>query len=140
MLIYTCNIFISFLCAFVVFFKRVIPPNVPTLAKVRSATTTDGSKKPMSKRVTCERRQKRIICSPYLPDREASLIKKEHCRLSGSPHSLQVTPPPRAGPYLLREGRPIGAHLWDSGGQLFSGQTSLHCTVGACLRNGGLAR
>ena len=30
-----------------------------------------------------------------------------------------------------REGRPIGAHLWDSGGQLVSGQTSLHYTVGA---------
>ena len=29
---------------------------------------------------------------PYLPDREASLIKKEYCRLSASPHSLQVTP------------------------------------------------
>ena len=28
----------------------------------------------------------------YLPDREASLIKKEYCRLSASPHSLQVTP------------------------------------------------
>ena len=56
----------------------------------------------------------------YLPDREASLIKKEYCRLSGSPHSLQVTPS-RARPYLLREGRPIGAHLWDSGGQLVSG-------------------
>ena len=26
-----------------------------------------------------------------VPDREASLIKKEYCRLSGSPHSLQVT-------------------------------------------------
>ena len=26
------------------------------------------------------------------PDREASLIKKEYCRLSASPHSLQVTP------------------------------------------------
>ena len=47
------------------------------------------------------------------------LIKKEHCRLIASPHSPQVTPS-RAGPYLSREGRPIGARLWDSGGQLVS--------------------
>ena len=39
-----------------------------------------------------------------VPDREASLMKKEYCRLSASPHSLQVTPS-RARPYLLRGGQ-----------------------------------
>ena len=55
---------------------------------------------------------------------------KEYCRLSASPHSLQVTPS-RARPYLLREGRPIGAHLWDSGGQpsLRVNKPPLHCGV-----------
>ena len=62
------------------------------------------------------------------PDREASLIKKEYCRLSASPQSLQVTPS-RARPYLLREGRPIGAHLWDSGGQPSLRVNKPHCTL-----------
>ena len=37
-------------------------------------------------------------------DREASLIKKEYCRLSPSPHSLQVTPS-RARPPLVKRGQ-----------------------------------
>ena len=37
------------------------------------------------------------------------------------PHTPCKWPLSRASPYLLREGRPIGAHLWDSGGQLVSG-------------------
>ena len=53
--------------------------------------------------------------------REASLIKKEYCRLSASPHSVQVTPP-EPDPQLPREGRPIGAHPWDTGGQLVPGK------------------
>ena len=71
-----------------------------------------------------------------LPDREASLIKKEYCRLSASP---QVTPS-RARPHPPREGRPIGTHPWDPGVNRVPGQTSPHCTVGACLRTEGLAR
>ena len=37
------------------------------------------------------------------------------------PHTPYKWPPSRDSPYPLREGRPIGAHLWDSGGQLISG-------------------
>ena len=54
--------------------------------------------------------------------------KKECCRLSASPHSLQVTPS-RARPHLSREGRPIGAHPWDPRGQpsLRANKPPLHC-------------
>ena len=62
---------------------------------------TDGSKKSMSNRVN-KGHLARNCRSSKTPDREASLIKKEYCRLSASPHSLQVTPS-RARPYL--EGR-----------------------------------
>ena len=44
------------------------------------------------------------VGSTYLPDKEASLIKKECCRLSASPHSLQVTPS-RARPPLVKGGQ-----------------------------------
>ena len=33
-----------------------------------------------------------LFITEDLPDREVSLIKKEYCRLSVFPHSLQVTP------------------------------------------------
>ena len=42
----------------------------------------------------------------YLPDREASLIKKEYCRCG--PHPLQVISS-RARPYLLRERATLAA-------------------------------
>ena len=48
--------------------------------------------------------------------------------------------PPEPGLHSPREGRPIGTHPWDPGGQPVSRQTSLHCTEGACLLKGGLDR
>ena len=48
----------------------------------------------------------------YLPDREASLIKKEYCRCG--PHPLQVTSS-RARPYLLRERATLAAFSRISG-------------------------
>ena len=60
----------------------------------------------------------------YLPDREASLIKKEYCRCG--PHSPQVISP-RAGPYLLRE-RAALAPLSRIPGASHSGSwPPLHC-------------
>ena len=63
-----------------------------------------------------------------LPDRETSLIKKEYCRLSASPHSLQVTPS-RARPPLVKGGqanwRP-SLELWGST-SLQVNKPPLHC-------------
>ena len=48
----------------------------------------------------------------YLPDREASLIKKEYCRCG--PHPLQMISS-RARPYLLRERAALAAFSRISG-------------------------
>ena len=50
--------------------------------------------------------------SLYLPDREASLIKKESCRCE--PHPLQVISS-RARPYLLRERAALAPFSRNSG-------------------------
>ena len=74
------------------------------------------------------RNWKSLLGLVRLPDREASLIKKEYCRLSVSPHSLQVTPS-RARPPLVKGGqanwRP-SLGLWGST-SLQVNKPPLHC-------------
>ena len=60
----------------------------------------------------------------YLPDREASLIKKEYCRCG--PHPLQVISS-RARPYLLREGGTLAAFSRISGVGHSGSRPPLHC-------------
>ena len=61
----------------------------------------------------------------YLPDKEASLIKKEYCRCG--PHPLQVTSS-RARPYLLRERAALAPFPGFPG--LATLVHGLHCTAG----------
>ena len=59
-----------------------------------------------------------------LPDREASLIKKEYCRCG--PHPLQVISS-RARPYLLRERATLAAFSQISGVGHSDSWPPLHC-------------
>ena len=59
-----------------------------------------------------KQKKKKKGIDQYLPDREASLIKKEYCRCGS--HPLQVIYS-RAGPYLLRERATLAAFSWISG-------------------------
>ena len=60
----------------------------------------------------------------YLPDREASWIKKEYCRCG--PHPLQVTSS-RARPYLLRERAALAPFSQNSGVGHSGLWPPLHC-------------